>query len=266
MPRRKRRRWVKSLKRFNALLNTQLGTKTVVNHDAFTHSGTVATEPQSFLAFMLYGSYGDDDTSTDLCGARDLQKIFANDTEVGTTTAAKVRFESGVLDLILRNANVAVEEQDEALPQHVSIYEVIFRKITDRADPHDDLTDAQDATGKINSTPDKLSIHQNGVTFFDLPAFISLTGMRILKKTDYLLPAGEFITYQIRDPRNYEFMTSDVFENEFKYIKPRMTKGLMVVYRNSPGGLLTQNMMWQCTRKYSYKKLQNKFTADNYIN
>jgi len=199
-----------------------------------------------------------------------LLNLINNDPELkdtaGNSTASRLHFESAVIDLVLKNGNQPqADPEEDALPMHLTIYECWFRNDTDAPNPQDDFLESFNDTAVVASGNTPLSYTLRGVTLFDLPVFISKTGCKILKKTNYLIPPGEFITYQIRDPRNKSIVTTKVTDEQNQYIQRGFTKGLFVFFQNAPGGLTNQTLEWECTRHYTYKINSTQYFANAYL-
>lgn len=91
MPKAKKKQWKKFVKKVNAVLAKDLGTKSVLFNNTVNRSATGLG--QSIALFHLYGGNGTDNILE--AGCRDIGQIFGQDVEIAA--ASKAMFASGVL-------------------------------------------------------------------------------------------------------------------------------------------------------------------------
>lgn len=264
MPRYKRRRWLKFVKKVRATNLKLLGTRTIIRNDTLT-----LTNNSEFQEVGFASIYGKDGPLADgsQCGSNDLSAIMNNDLTVQATS--RLQFGSAILDLTMSNLSTVVTDggvQNTGL--EVDIYDLVYRKNADAATPVALFLAADSATPQINPAKFGLNLAFRGATPFDLPEALSRAGIKILKKTKVFLGEGECATYQIRDPRNRSFMSSSIDDGDNNYIYPKSTRTIMFIMKGVPTNdatKVTKKLVIGATRKYMYKIQQNNSNADNYL-
>lgn len=263
MPRKKKRRWVGFVKKVNAVLLKDVGTKTIIRNTQLTR--TWADDQQIVSAAILFGKDGGPDTSTS-CGHDDLKQIFANDNELIDATA-KAHFISGVMDLTFTNMS-EVEEGNNNSGMEVDIYELIFMKHADAPTLVGGMIGtASTNTGPINPAIGQITINTRGATPFDLPDFLA-QGVSVLKKTKFFLGRGQVATYQYRDPKNFQIRRDRVDDADENFILPYKTRGILIVSKGIPTGDATKVLkvlQVGVTRKYGYKVIGTNTDTDNVL-
>lgn len=275
MPRYKKKRWVRFVKRVNAVADKDLGLRTVLWNDQLTQTNTSSS--QSTLTLALYSvrnaSFGYLD---------DLKRIGDLENEGNPTSAAgdtisinsKVMFQSAVMDITIRNTTDRLKTIDpgnpllntyESAPDaaiELDIYEVYQRNMAS-----DSSTIFESVTQMLNAYDDKeiggagtgIGIQDRGASPFEFGAQMGRLGLKILKKTKFFIPNGQTITWQVRDPKRRKMTYGELTRHE-SYNKAGWTKQYYLIYKLVPG--LTQGTaIGDCrtrlsiglTRKYSYK-------------
>jgi len=203
MPRRKRKRYVKFVKRIRSVLYKDLAPQYQMFRSFIT--GNLANGTQGVFSAGIYGENGVPATSNDM-GISDL---FQLDTETGVTTLLNSwDLRSAVLDIEITNLPTALFTGT----QTVDCYEIICRKavttqgaaaIVGPADCFNkgfalqNLLGANTALG--STTP--------GVTPFQCKLFTS--HFKILKKTRVLLSPGQATHFMYRDTKKRQY----IYEN-----------------------------------------------------
>lgn len=249
MPKRRRRRWVKALRRNTAMDLTHFGTRTVIRND--TVGTAVPVTGQGFVKIHIYGRNGTTD-GTEI-GTKDINDIIDTDDTFNTAKSWKVFFTAAVIDMTIRNVGT--------VPMELDVYEITYNGNTKQNKFQDMLQAAENATEEVKPAQAKINLGVRGATLFDIPELIRYGRIKIWKKTKIFLPVGDTATYQARDPRNHVF-TSDLFIDEGGYIIPRATRSYIMVAKNVVGsgeaiGALTVGV----TRTYRYKILEKKDNA-----
>lgn len=277
MPRKKKRRWIKMIKRNDAIDLKKCGAQTYVFNTSFTNTNTTST----FHGFVNVSLYGAHDASTSY--NNDLHYIGENENELDSTAtlgvtvapSTKLFFQSAVLDVTIRNASVQnfAAGNIAAGTLEVDVYEVTSKKkwsefdkaggaLVEYGDVGSIFTEAAgDTLGINNSGSDDYRLR--GMTPWDMTYALSRYGIKIHKKTKYRISAGNTITYQCRDPKNraisYQALNEIAGGN-----KPGWTKWILVYYKLIPGltvgtseGAYTISISVGVTRKYMYK-VQNR--------
>lgn len=262
MPKYKKRRWRKFVKKVTAVQKRSLGTRTLLRNSQLT-TITDAGKPQAFLSAFLYGSRGIADNS-DGCGNQDLNQIVA--AELSTLpNNLKFTVYSAILDITLTNVSGVIQDTTFTPSLEVDIYHVKFYKEAQFQDFGALHVSARNNDAQLPNTSSaatsRVWLETRGATLFDMPILIQKSGMKIWKKTKVFLPPGAQATYQIRNPRNFEFSAQDIREvttlNSFIY--PARTEGVIVVFKpvtnlNGPAGVFAQTtrLAMGVTRKYNY--------------
>lgn len=254
MPRRRRRRWVRFIRKVQAAQGKVLGSKTVIMNSQIGLPWTGPT--QVALYGILYGNHGTNDTNF-FCGARDLKKISDADTQIDQISE-KCVFHSGVMDITARNLG---ENQLE-----VDLYTVLLRTTEEaRSDPPADVAIAENVPSIGTLTG--LTLGTRGVTPFDLPQ-LARQGWRIIRKEKYFLGPDDTFTKQMRDARNHYVTVGKIQGSSGDYTMTKMTKMFVLVAKNVVGSVTTQDaneLQVGVTRKYMYKVMTNNQDADGVI-
>lgn len=255
MPRYKRRRWARFCKKVNAALFKTVGTDTTLFNDALVVQTAADSAQQVIAEVALYGLAGSADLSTGRAGFRDVYTVVNNDP--GNITS-KFHFVSGVLDVTMKAATANTE------PVEVDIYEVYCYGDTGQGSFNQALTDGDSNTPVILAGNTSITMSVRGATPFDIPQGISMARGTIVKKTKYLLPAGQAATYQVRDPKNHVVDKQWVVKqfNQVEYAWKKCTKVLYFVIKPVVGTTTQQTLNIGCTRKYSYKVIEQSTDAD----
>lgn len=264
MPRRKRKRWAKFVKKVAAATDDR-GTQTFLFNRA--HSETTSAKvggvgQQSIICAHLYGKNGAIEAKE--LGNRDLFSICNDLVANGVDDSAKIRFTSAVLDITVTNQkNPAIPENDYEGPLEVDVYHIIYP--SNKQLIVNGLVAAFDAaTLKVNGgwgLP-KVNIADRGATPFDIGQCMSITGLKILNKKKYYMGYGQAFTYQIRDPRNRTF-DMGTYNDKFCWYNPKMTQSLMIIAK--PTAIIADgskfNLIVGASR--SYKLQVEGISADN---
>lgn len=275
MPKYKKKRWIRFVKKVNAVADKELGLRTVLFNDQIRQ--TNVTNTQSTLTLALYSI-----RNASIGYLDDMQQLGAFENEGDPTAAAgdtisinsKIMFQSAVMDITIRNTTDRLKTIDpgnpllntyEAAPDaaiELDIYEVIQREVaSDSANLFTNLTSA------FNSYDDKeiggagtgIEIQNRGATPFEFGAQMGRHKIKILKKTKFFIPNGQTITWQVRDPKRRTIHYGDLRRIE-SYNHPGWTKQYYLVYKLVPGlnagtaiGDCRTTLSIGLTRKYSYK-------------
>lgn len=246
MPRRKRKRWVRFVKKVQAVNNKQLGTRSVLFNDTISVNPGVAA--QNYLSFLLYGGNGTNNVQEQ--GLDDLQKIKQGDTQIGPT--ANVHFGSAVLDLTLVNTPVGEINPAFNYTLEVDIYVVWYRPNEFQfANLNAAFSQANTDGTVIGTTP--ITIDVRGATPFNLPNFLKLSKMNIIRKTKYYISPGQAVSYQFRDAKNRMLYGRDMdalSNNDMSY--KGLTRGVFIISKCVDSGNSASQLVIRGTRTYSY--------------
>lgn len=271
MPSGKKKRWKGFINKVHAVSEKELGARQVVFNVGVQSTNTTSTDHIT-QAFYLYGQK----SSTSF--ANDLQKIGTIENEADPTAAAgttvadstKYMFQSAILDLTVVNhstyqaSDVASRQLNSTAKMEVDVYECIMRIPAEETGATKDtfqsvLDDNSGKTGLIGGTGTKIDYRKRGVTPWELSYSLSRWGVKILKKTKYMVPNGESFTYQVRDPRRRTATNRDLdYKDGFNrpgwtrivYFVGKLTAGLTV---GTTTGTYQEVLDFGVTRKYLYK-------------
>lgn len=277
MPRGKKRRWRKFIKKVNTVSEKELGSRTVVFNETLTNTNTVS-QNQLNSTWALYSN------SAGTQWMHDLQTIYALENTADPTAAAgstidgttKFLFQSAVMDFTFRNHSYISGTETLSGKMEVDVYELYLKRRT-----VDDTTELGELTSCFNNsaittqtiggTGSGISIYSRGATPWDLPHALSRWGMKITKKTKYFVESGGTFTYQMRDPGRHSISREDM-EQVAGFNRPGITRVVYFVTKMVPGvqigstaGLIVQEYIIGCTRKYMYKIEGINETRDRYI-
>lgn len=266
MPRRKKRVWKRFVKKTNAVIARNLGTKTVLFNTQM--SSTYADNSQQFTVATLYGADGDLDSSVQ-CGHKDIATVMFNDPETTgpNLRTAKVSFQSAVMDLTMVNLSTVEALSNNTASMEIDIYDIVYKKVQDATSLNALITSSEANTPTISGAGTSLTMTTRGATPFEFPDLGS-RGVSILKKTKYFLSAGQTATYQMRDPGTYYIQRSEFDDSDDNFIRRGMTRSLLIVSKGvttvNPNEVL-KSLQIGVTRKYSYKVNQNNVDKDQLL-
>lgn len=261
MPKRRRIRWKKFVKKVTAVELKNAAMKTVVFNDKIANSSGVGK--QAYISFALYGINGLDDDTGKCCGYRDIQKVFDNDPQikqvaVGSPPAyypksGKLHFGSAVLDFTLRNIAEQEAEIDIYYGYHlkdttnVNAVQVVKPSLVDEF--------INDDPNSIKSGNAMIRLEERGTTPFDCSSALSSSGFHVLKKQKILIEPGKSVFIQHRDANNHEMDYDSLIG--LGYAKKKLTYEVLIVHKPtvSTATDLTSTIVVGVTRKYSYTVL-----------
>lgn len=283
MPYRRKRRWVKFNRRVHAVAEKGLGSRTVVisSNAVYSPPGLTASD-QPLQGVACYGLY----TNKSTIGWFNDLNLIAGRENTGDPTAAagqtvggttKLFFQSGILDMTLRNVS---DDGTDLLPDatlEVDLYEMSIRSGeydaggTTYTQTKEYFRRGAIITNNLGGTAgtSALDIEDRGVTPWDLPAALSRNKIKIWKKTKFFLRSGQTLTYQVRDPKRrvttIEKLTSTADTCNFR----GWTKHIMVIFKFVPGFVTTTTSVPKIqagvTRKYLYKVEGIRDDRDYYL-
>lgn len=272
MPYRKKKRWVRFVKKVNAVDERELGTKSVVFNNQFEDENGAASA-QGVNSFCLYGIKSSEVTKNDIKTIVDAEPTTETTREnVNNTT--KFMFHSGVLDMTIRNTSggASAEEQVAEFALELDIYEIsvggypydtsnlVFNNLEDYFAAGAGDTNSIGVTTAIN-------LQDRGVTPWDVTNTLSRYRVKIWKKTKYFIPNGSTITYQVRDPKRH-VLTKGGMSEYAGYNKKGLTRNVLLIYKAVPGiqvsGQNRERITVGITRKYMYKVEGSNMSESSY--
>lgn len=201
MPRRRRRRWVRALRRNVALQMPQQPTRTWVFNQNFSQqfTGTGMSTDQQWWYSGLHTWNGS-------AGHRDMRRIAIQWPEGDlSTTNRKFLVSSAVADITGNYVST-----NPALSLEVDLYVIdAGRKITTAFGEFG--TEFIDIESDLSGN---MILSSRGATPFQFPPFGGLGHrLKVLYKRRWQLSPGQAITYQYRDPRNRYISTDELESN-----------------------------------------------------
>jgi len=127
MPRRRRRRWVKSIRRHRAIAMKQLATQTAVRNTADILVGSTGTQAVGFVE--LYGMAG---VASNSYGQSDIKDVLTAYEGGAPSSPRKYIFGSGILDMTLTNQGTDAGPSGTV---ELDIYRCVYRKATNAPNP-----------------------------------------------------------------------------------------------------------------------------------
>jgi len=261
MPYRKKKNWVRFLKKIRAADKNNLGSLVKIINDSVVTSPRTTSQEQSVCAISLYGGSGTNAAET--TGNRDMRDLIAEmvagaGNTYNITNGAKFNFYSAVMDLTI--VNEASDEELLSQLMEVDLYEISYRRTTsDDVNNISALYAAALGDTLELGTGAKPQITFRGVTPFELTQAIRAGGLKILKKTKYFIPANGAVTYQYRDPRNWMMTPKGLDADDYR-IQGR-TRTLLIIAKPVDSANIDQGLRVGVTRTYKFT-IQNTNVVD----
>lgn len=282
MPRFRKRRWRRFVKRVNAVAEKELGTRTVLFNQSTQFQNTTPGNQVIGVA-GLYTLRSTLAYNGDLFQISGLENVADQTAALGETIddTTKYMFHSGVLDLTIRNDSTftldgIVFSLDSRAKLELDIYEISVGKTARDATGNFNsistiLEDGETITKTIGGAGTQIRLRNRGATPWDLPAGLAKFNIKVWKKTKYFIPNGDTMTYQIRDPRRHVFQQRELAQSEgCNY--PRLTRHLLILAKLVPGLTLgssantfQESVYMGITKKYFYKVEGMNDTRDRLI-
>lgn len=280
MPRFKKRRWRSFVKKVNAAAEKELGNNTVLFNRQLTSVNTTSGN-QIVLTLALYGSNGAADLTDDVAYIGNLGNIGNPTATDGVTVSptTKYLFQSAVMDVTIQNVSsltsliggVSTVTYPNECKLECDVYEVFVRRpsLIGTGPAYDTLEDLLNWSETYNyaikdntATPvtGEVKIQSRGATPFECASALSRFGIKVLKKTKFMLNQGETITYQVRDPKRH-VAERQRLQTEEGFNFPKWTKVIFIISKLTPqaspigstNGTYQERIMVGSTRKYFYK-------------
>lgn len=270
MPRRKRRAWVRFVKKTRAVEMKDQPTRSVLINNvqlATFDYQALGSRAQQYNAVCLYSLRGS-------LGFRDVGQIMDTLYPAGRDKTAWIHFSSATLDCtVVYNFFRDPSDATNVGPTicEVDVYDIVCRRTGYQLEggnmdsPGSEIADAEGEVGN------GIKLTDHGATPFQLTAlFTGDHGWKILGKRKFTLQEGGSFTFQKRDPRNRK-MSQGMFPTingniVWKY--PGFTRMFLVVGRvslNSTNNISSNTyavLKMDAIRTYTLKDaLDNKFNA-----
>jgi len=278
MPRGKKKQWKRFKGKVNYIAEKNLGSRTCVYNTKFIAQNGNPIE-HGLTSVCIYGHASNNSRFNDVRHIAAQENVTDPSAIRGETTdlTTKFMFQSGILDVTVRNTSFFVgEESSPTVPIEMDVYEMNIGATTDNTandinTPEDMFVKAQNDTKTLDGDlTNALTIARRGVTPWDLPTALARYKIKILKKTKYFLSPGQTMTYQYRDPGRHVMVKQRMLET-YGFSRPSTTKTLLFIFKAVPGfavgdtqGLATEQVDIGVTRKYLYKIEGMNDTRDQY--
>jgi len=253
MPRGKRKRWVKFVKKVGAVENRLLGLRTVVFNDKIDIAYGGVANGQGWGVMHLYGRTGLNTGNVEN-GSADLLEIFNNDPELKDNftgalvqTDASVQFRSATIDITMFNNTSRTAEVD--------VYKIWYKpneiQFNSFSQANQDYELTQQAiTGGISG---QIRLTTRGATPFAMPQLLQRLRATIVWKKKFILGASQCSLFQHRDPKNHYLHTRDMKSSDTDLTMRGMTCSYLFITKDvaRTGDDLTLSV--SASRTYSYK-------------
>lgn len=278
MPRFKKRRWKRFKQKVNAIAEKELGTQQVLFNTAVTSTN----DTSGLHITQTIGLYPNRSSTSHL---NDLVYLAGLGNQSNATfvdgpsrySSSKILFQSGILDLTIQNRSSLDTSGTRTFPSEckmeVDIYEVTLSReayentggtsthFTSLTGLFNTSATYSETLKDNNTSPSttEININHRGSTPFEMSYALSRFGIKIWKKTKFMLNQNETITYQLRDPRRHVLNNVDQSQvNGFN--KPGWSKFLFIVGKLVPGCTpiaalngYTERLSIGISRKYMFK-------------
>lgn len=237
-------------KKVRNVIQKSLGHLTTIRDDFYAPISIAGTQIAKF--YLLSGLNGN------AAGENDIN-IVLDSAKATNTDATHIMLKSAVLDI-----QVTTTEATESSCE-LDVYEFICRKDVPNTSPYSSVVNdlsmetfysrgflAQPAVGASGSTINTTTV---GVTPFDNKYFCQ--HFKIIKKTKYLLGLNQYITYQIRDPKQ-KYLAG--YQRRDLIAKKGLTRGVLFIAKGmvAGGDIPATDLAVYTNRHYQYSILSDQ--------
>lgn len=250
---RRARRWKRFVRKVRAVALKDHGKLTVVMDDFVSASSSAGQQCQ---AFVLLGGIRGNGT-----GEADMNFII-EDAVSQSTDASRLLINSKVLDLQITTTEATESSCELDIYEFVCIKDVPNTIFTSGAVA--DMTMASFYAKGLSTQPavggagTQLTSTAIGVTPFDNKFFCQ--HFKIVKKTKHLLGLNQYVTYQIRDPKNHIFSG---YQRRDLIARKGITRGVLLIAKGlvAAGAIPTTDFAVYSNRHYNFTVLQSQTDA-----
>lgn len=268
MPRRKRRRWTKFIKKVAAATDNKLPLRSVVLNTQYTFEQEGLAR-QNYTLVPLYSA-----KSTFVVPDPPQNAQFSDMNRIVTTeftnfeSVRHLRFESAVLDLTIHDT-----QTPGSSPTELDLYYIMFRKDVYMTDFGQLVNNSATYLPSVNegiSAP-KLTLQSTGATPFSLPNLCA--HFQIIKKEKVITTAGSITTRQWRIPKNKYLNTANLRHisasggNQNMFAMRGWTCGILLIAKGTPvPETPNRDFSYEInsTRSYNYKIIEYSGDAATY--
>lgn len=255
MPKWKRRKWRRFVKKVQAAGDKLKGTRTYISKPNYLMENVSNTTNQTSTTYALY-PVESLNTRLDLLNrigkAENTgdQSLLEGETVYKST---KFFFKSAIMDLTFTNrstVNSASPADDDPIaafcPLEVDLYEITMAKKSTYLDSSGnpqilntlsaclDYSKSSEIDNEEGFAKRIFSMQSRGLSPWDFTTSLSRFGIKIHKKTKFFLDTGKYFTYQMRDHRNHVITKEKLTETQ-GFNMPGLTKILYVVMKPVSG-------------------------------
>lgn len=270
MPSSKKKGWKSFVRKVHAVSEKELGARQVIfNKSVYRENYTQNEHIES--GYVLYGQSSTSSHYNDLKQISGLENVSFSDSRTSgqsTYDSTKFMFQSGILDMTVRNTST-FRESDADKPNAYAKMEIDVYEMTIGKNAEDGSVGLVDVgalfaqnktfTEKLANGSAEIEHTSRGSTPFDFSYTLGKFGVKILKKTKYMVPNGETFTYQVRDPKRRSITQQDI-ESQIGFNRPGWTRVVWLIAKLVPGctlgntnGTYKESITVGVTRKYFYK-------------
>lgn len=265
MPKYKRKRWVKFLKKVQAVDEVNQGLQKVIFNDGgnYVTSNIVSGKrQQAVFGSIIYSGNGTPDTS--IFGVSDIQRVInagapssmypsLASAPVGNST--KYKFTSAVMDYTITS------DATNTCALEVDVYMIRFRK------GWGNVTGSNSLSGMVNyytnkeetlgstGTGARALIYYRGVTPFECSNALSSMGIMIKSKSKYYIAPGNSINLNLRDAKSHYCEPDDPGDGSQGLAFKNWTQGFFCIAKPTRdlAADASFTILTGCTRTYKYQ-------------
>lgn len=293
MPKYKKKRWAKFVKKVRAVEVSERGLQTCVINSSNTINASAGA--QEWSECHLYSRNGGGPTAKDLAiGVLGNLYLRPDSIATGSTSGAQytdagtigdlvgknaveVLFQSATMDVTWTNSGETAIEGDLYLVCYrkgqnsvaANFREALDNSFGETGPPFTSYRlisggsgDLADFGANIYNAPN-MNRTQRGVTLFDVGMLSSKFGVKILKKEKLFIPSGASISKNMRDPKNHKIV-SNTIKSGYNFTYEGLTMSYIVCWK-SIASAGTVSLVQKVTRSYRYTIEGVKSTTGTYI-
>jgi len=210
--------------------------------------------------FLTLGGKSYHSNSATQIGADDLRKLVQGDNRINSPSH-KLLIKNSRLEITLKNAGTTNQEIDMFVIKH-------SKEGSHLESCNVEIQNAQTATPIVpGSGATDPTLLLRGMTLFDFPLW-TRRGNTIVEKKKFIVPAGQTITYFMKNKPNFWFSAGDITgtsgANPDSYVKSGYTKTVAFTCKPVVGETGTNTISIGYTSRFTYKIFQDNRTYNVY--
>lgn len=180
----------------------------------------------------------------------DVSDIFA---DLGAISADRLKILRSEMEVSLLSSGIGV----------IDIYELVYLKkpnaaIVDQASFNAVLTDA---LANVNALGTALTLNRRGVTPFDITSLVKDYGVKVIKKSVFLVQSNQGLSYRMTDYSHDVIDTTQMTDSSTGFCLPGMTRSLLVIWKPAATEA-TGSFLANCNKRYQVQYIRNSTTSD----